>query len=88
MLCDNAATVAWLSGDAPRPPAARAVVQALFGLCLQWHVRLGVQHFPGESNVLADALSRQQWGRFGPACAAALGVDSLFLSVVLPSLQV
>jgi hypothetical protein len=87
-MCDNAATVAWLSGGAPRPPAARVLVQELFALCLQHHIRLAVVHIPGEQNVLADALSRQQWGRFGPACAEVLGVSSPFLSVVLPSLQV
>lgn len=87
VLCDNASTVAWLTGGAPRPQAARVLVQALFGLCVQWHVRLAVQHIPGESNVLADALSRRQWGRFGTECAAALGVDSPFLSCVLPALQ-
>jgi hypothetical protein len=87
VLCDNASTVAWLSGGAPRPVAARALVQVLFGLCVQWHLRLGVQHIPGESNVLADALSRCQWGRFGPECAATLDTQSPFLSGVLPLLQ-
>jgi hypothetical protein len=86
-LCDNASTVAWLSGGAPRPVAARALVQVLFGLCVQWHLCLGVQHIPGESNVLADALPRCQWGRFGPECASTLDAQSPFLAGVLPLLQ-
>ena len=85
---DNAATVAWLTGGGPRPVAARALVQEMFGLCVRLHIRLSVQHIPGTSNVLADALSRAQWPRFGPACAEALGVHSPFLSAVLPALQV
>jgi hypothetical protein len=86
-FCDNAATVAWLSGGAPRPPGVRGLVQQLFGLCLRHHIRLAVQHIPGEQNVLADALSRRQWARFGPACADALGVVSPFLSSALPAVQ-
>jgi hypothetical protein len=61
-------------------------VQALFGLCVQQHLRLGVQHVAGELNVLADALSRRQWARFGPECAATMAVRSPFLSDVLPAL--
>jgi hypothetical protein len=86
--CDNSATVAWLSGGAPRPVAARELVQRLFGLCVAGHVRMGVQHIPGESNVLADALSRRQWARFGPECAGVLAVESPFLRDVLPTVQV
>lgn len=86
-FCDNAATIAWVSGGSPRPPGVRGLVQQLFGLCLQHHIRLAVQHIPGEQNVLADALSRRQWARFGPACADVLEVVSPFLSAVVPALQ-
>lgn len=65
--CDNAATVAWLSGGAPRPPVARVLTQKLFALCLpqagmsrQHHIRLAVVHSPDEQNVLVDALSRRR----------------------------
>ena len=78
--------VAWLSGGAPRPVGAREVVRRLFGACLADHIRLGVQHIPGESNILADALSRGQWARFGPAAASALSTESPFLCDVLPLL--
>ena len=81
--CDNSATAAWLSCGAPHTVAARELVQRRFGLFVAGHIRLGVQHIPGASNVLADALSRGQWGRFGPECAAVLEVASPFLCDVL-----
>lgn len=87
VFCDNAATVAWLGGGAPRPPAARAVVQGVFSVCVCDHIRLSVQHIAGEQNVLADTLSRRQWALFGPQCASSLGTDSPFLTRVLPALQ-
>jgi len=86
-FCDNSATVSWLSSGAPRAQGPRAIVRALFALCVESHVRLVVQHIPGEQNVLADALSRRQWARFGLECQSALGVDSHFLSSVLPCAQ-
>ena len=86
-FCDNAATVSWLSSGAPRAQGPRAVVRALFSLCVESHVRLVVQHIPGEQNVLADALSRQHWAQFGRDCQFALNVSSPFLSSVLPCLQ-
>lgn len=86
-FCDNAATVSSLSSGAPRARGPRAVVRALFTLCLESHVRPVVQHIPGEQNVLADSLSRRQWARFGQECVAALGVTSPFLSSVLPHAQ-
>jgi hypothetical protein len=86
-FCDNAATVAWLSSGTPRAQGPRAVVRALFSMCVGSHVRLVVQHIPGEQNVLADTLSRRQWGRFALECQSALGVASPFLSAVLPLTQ-
>lgn len=87
VFCDNSSTVSWVGAGAPRPVAAQAMVQQLFGLCVQQQIRLSVQHVPGEENVLADALSRQDWQRFGLTACEALHVDSPFLSTVLPALQ-
>lgn len=86
-FCDNAASVSWLNSGAPKAEGPRSIVRALFSLCVQSHVRLVVQHIPGEQNVLADALSRRQWVRFGPACQTTLDITSPFLSSVLPTLQ-
>jgi hypothetical protein len=87
VFCDNSSTVSWVGAGAPRPGAAQGLVQQLFRLCVQQHIRLHVQHVPGEDNVLADALSRQDWQRFGLRACEALHVDSPFLSTVLPTLQ-
>lgn len=85
VLCDNSATVSWVGTGAPRPPAARGLVQRLFHMCVQNDIRLSVQHVAGESNVLADSLSRQHWVRFAAASALALKVESPFLSDIVPS---
>lgn len=87
VLCDNSATVAWVGKGSPRPLEARALVQELFAACLDCHLRLHVQHLPGDQNVLADALSRQQWSRFGLLAQSVLGVSSPFLSGALPVTQ-
>lgn len=87
VYCDNAASVAWITGGSPRPAAARTIVQRLFEMCVHLHIRLNVVPIEGMANVLADAVSRRQWGRFGPLAAAALGCESEFLSGILPSLQ-
>jgi hypothetical protein len=87
VLCDNSATVAWLSKGGPRPPSARPMVQALFGWCVQHHVRLHIHHIAGDQNVLADALSRRQWQRFGALAQQCMGVHSAYLSRILPLSQ-
>lgn len=86
VFCDNASTVAWVGQGAPRPLSARALVGSLFQACLRLDIRLSVQHIPGVDNVVADALSRRQWARFGAEACAALRVCSPFLSSVVPSL--
>jgi len=87
VYCDNAATVAWVSGGFPKSAPARPLIQSLFALCVQLHVRLVVAPIEGSANVLADAVSRRQWARFGPSAAAALSCQSPYLLRVLPSMQ-
>ena len=87
VYCDNAATVAWVSGGSPKSAPARPLIQSLFALCVRLHVRLVVAPIEGVANVLADAVSRRQWARFGPAAAAALSCQSSYLLRVLPSMQ-
>lgn len=87
VYCDNASTVAWVSGGSPKSAPARPIVQHLLALCVQLHVRLVVVPIEGSANVLADAVSRQQWAKFGPAAAAAVQCQSPYLMRVLPSLQ-
>jgi hypothetical protein len=55
---------------------------------MQLRIRLSVVSIAGDANVLADAASHRQWGRFGVLAQVALACQSPFLSVVLPSLQV
>jgi hypothetical protein len=40
--CDNASTVAWISGGSPKSLPARPLIQRLLALCVQLHVRLAV----------------------------------------------
>ena len=83
VFCDNMATVEWLSSGSARPPSARLLIQEVFSLCIQHHIRLQVQHIEGERNVLADALSRKQWARFVSLYQTLLKRPSAYLASVL-----
>jgi hypothetical protein len=80
IFCDNMATVEWLSSGSARPPTARLLVQQVFTHCVDFHIRLHVQHIAGEQNVLADALSRKQWSRFAIQAQELLSSPSAYLS--------
>jgi hypothetical protein len=86
VFCDNMATVEWLSSGSARPPSARLLVQEVFSMCVTHHIRLHVQHIPGEKNVLADALSRKQWARFVQFAQPVLRTQSKFLATVLAAM--
>lgn len=66
--CDNACTVAALRKFAIS--SSKAVVMAdilrcIFRLCVEYNVCLRPKWISGESNVMADALSRQRWAVVG-----------------------
>lgn len=70
--CDNMAAVLGVRkfkcGSVDAIESAR-ILRLLFGLCVQYNVRLCTQWIPGDTNVLADALSRcDQQGKW---CVAA-----------------
>ena len=66
---DNTATVAAINkltctAKGPSRAAIMAILRSLFSASVRLNFRLTAQHIPGVENGLADALSRQEWGRF------------------------
>ena len=85
--CNNTSCVAWVSGVMLSQPQPVPLFKRLLALCVQLRIRLLVVPIEGSANVLADAVCRQQWAKFGPAAAAAIQCQSPYLLWVLPSLQ-
>jgi hypothetical protein len=61
---DNSSTVAWLMHGRCRSPAVAAWLREVMSLALSHSFRLTAKHIPGAANVIADTLSRRNWGEF------------------------
>jgi len=53
-------------------PVLAHLTREVLGLCVQLNVRILPKYVPGPENVLADPLSRGNWGEFGAQAEAWL----------------
>ena len=58
LYCDNAATICAIHSGKPRDPLLQAIVCELWMMCATYDVDLVPRHKPGDTMIIADALSR------------------------------
>lgn len=79
--CAVFAITKWSTGSLDARYCA-STLRSLFSLCVRYNIRLRPRWIPGDSNHLADALSRQHWPRVAVELAShtrlAHGVSSPF----------
>ena len=59
--CDNMAVVEVLNSGRARDPTLALIARNIWLICAIFHIQIVVVHIPGQSNVLADLLSRWQF---------------------------
>jgi hypothetical protein len=70
--CDNQAVVHIINKQSSRSPASMRLLRMLILSCLKHNILCKAKHIAGKKNVIADALSRGQLGKFR---ALAPGAD-------------
>ncbi|XP_065189453.1 uncharacterized protein LOC135820075 [Sycon ciliatum] len=61
---DNEAVAAVLKSGTSRCPNVMSLLRQLFFICAEGNFMVTARHIPGTTNILADALSRQDFKRF------------------------
>ncbi|XP_065189426.1 uncharacterized protein LOC135820050 [Sycon ciliatum] len=61
---DNEAVAAVLKSGTSRCPNVMSLLRQLFFICAKGNFMVTARHIPGTTNILADALSRQDFKRF------------------------
>ena len=72
-LTDNQAVAACITSGTCRCGNVMSLLRALFFVCAKNNCQITATYFPGSTNTIADALSRQEWDRF---CQLALKLGS------------
>ena len=63
-LTDNQAVAACITSGTCRCGNVMSLLRALFFVCAKNNCQITATYFPGSTNTIADALSRQEWDRF------------------------
>ena len=63
-MCDNQAIVLAWQGQRSRDSHVMNLMCTLFMFAAQHHFTITMQHLPGKTNSLADAISRKQFTKF------------------------
>ena len=59
-MCDNEAVVHIINKQTSKDPKVMSVLRFFIIQCMKYNILFRAKHVPGQKNVLADALSRQQ----------------------------
>ena len=63
-MCDNQAIVLAWQGQRSRDSRIMKLMRTLFMFAAQHHFTITMQHLPGNTNLLADAISHRQFTNF------------------------
>ena len=63
-ITDNQAVAACITSGTCRCGNVMSLLRALFFVCAKNNCQITATYFPGSTNTIADALSRQEWDRF------------------------
>ena len=63
-MCDNQAIVLAWQGQRSRDSHIMNLMHTLFMFAAQHHFTITMQHLPGKTNLLADAISHKQFTKF------------------------
>ena len=66
--CDNQALVHIINNQTAKEPKVMILIRRMVLHCLKHNIVFYSQHIPGKQNVLSDALSRLQVGKFRRLC--------------------
>ena len=64
IYCDNKGVRDMVNSTVSKSKQAMILLRKLMLVCLQFNFRLSVRYLESSKNILADSLSRQNWGEF------------------------